>query len=134
VQIKGYDREAPGEPEMMEVRLHVPGFEGERELFADPAGRLFVWSTIGVPAEDCECSCEERGPFGGLDRCPRHGGGRREIECFRAVTAIGWEIVDVPSMLRPATVPTWRYVVREGDPMRDVLAEYRAERERAVTR
>jgi hypothetical protein len=158
VSIRGYERERIGAPEMMEVRLSTPSDSRDRELFLDPAGVLWVWSTVRIPREDCDCECGQPSAF--LDSppiapedCPRHATderrGVRELDCFRRVTRIGWELATVP----PITVPhresitdgdqiigaetvkvigggysTWKYVIHEGDPIRDVLAGYRAER------
>lgn len=134
-RIVGYEHGDSTVGELMEVRLSLPGIGlRERELFLDAAGGLWVWSTVRIPAGECPCSCDDGDEvFGGPARCPRHGDGVREVEVYRAVVAIGWELVlQTLSRLIPGKVPSWAFVVREGEPMRDVLVEYRAELAKAA--
>jgi hypothetical protein len=112
-------------PEMLKVALDPARLQGDRELFLDDEGRVWTWSSIQIPHEDCECECGQRW-FSDSEplppeRCPHHGGGVREIECFRRAI-VSWRLSDD----RPTR---WRFRVAPGAPIRDVLAEYRAERE-----
>lgn len=157
-RVVGYEHGDSSVGELMEIRLGLPGLQRDPELFVDGDGELWVWSTVRIPAGDCPCECGTRlfrdsEPLP-REQCPRHGDSVRELEVYRRVEMLGWEIVDEPHPLRdfvrreavragdriggvdvpvaPPTIPSWRYVVCEGEPMRDVLAEYRAERQRAA--
>jgi hypothetical protein len=148
-QVKGYEHGDHETPEMLEVLLSLPAFQRARTLHLDAAGQVWTWSTVQIPADECPCECPGP-PESKVDRsgCPVHGDSIRELDCYRRVTAIGWEPQDAPHPLRgltrresvrvgdavvgvdvpvsPATWTRWAYLVREGEPIRDVLAEYRA--------
>lgn len=136
IHLNGYDGPDEHGPEMLVISLYGTRAD-DRQLYMSATGALHVWSSVRIPPEDCPCECE-RDVFGvmtapipqSVERCPVHGQGVREIDCFRAVMSVGWEI-KVPTADRPMSCASWNLVVREGEPIRDVLAEYRAERARA---
>lgn len=134
VTVVGYDLDEPALAEMLRCWLRIPSAPHDRDLHLDEAGHLWKWSTVPIPAEDCDCSCNDAAPFGGLANCPRCGDGVAELDCYRRVTEIGWQkAYDPPRLaigeeLSAANWPhaRWAYTTTEGEPIRDVLAEHRA--------
>lgn len=117
-----------GDPEMLHFNLRPAPLARWTYLHLDDGGRLWTWSTVRIPPEDCDCECPGGGPVGSkVDRssCPVHGDSVRELECFRRAS-VGWRLTTE----RPIR---WQFYVTEGAPIRDVLAEYRAERATANT-
>lgn len=116
ISVKHYHAARDGGPETMEVELLVD--HRLVELYLSLEGSLWTWSTIRIPAEDLDCECPGP-PESKVDRssCPVHSDSTRELDCFRDA-AVVWRIDG----------GSWRLQLLVGEPVRDVLAEYRAER------